>query len=61
MKAKPNPGTYVIVGVAQTQAPESPPRCDWGRCHSCSCKGFTPTGKKNDICNTCSHHWSRHW
>jgi hypothetical protein len=61
MKDKPDPATYAIARVVELSDAGTPPQSDWGRCHSCDCKGFTPTGKKNNICNTCSHHWSRHW
>ncbi len=44
-----------------TEPQINPPRADWGRCHSCNCQGFMSTPKKDNICGTCGHHWSRHW
>ena len=31
-----------------------------GRCKACDCRGFKPTGKKNDICADCGHYWQIH-
>lgn len=28
-----------------------------GACRACSCRGFKPTGKGNDICADCGHYW----
>jgi hypothetical protein len=33
----------------------------WGRCHSCNCRGFRSRPAKDNICDTCGHHWERHW
>jgi hypothetical protein len=31
-----------------------------GRCSACDCRGFKPTGRKDDICGTCGHYWQVH-
>ncbi len=32
-----------------------------GACRACDCRGFRPTGKRNDVCAFCGHMWGRHW
>jgi len=32
-----------------------------GACKACDCRGFRPTGKRNDVCAFCGHMWDRHW
>ena len=32
----------------------------YGKCRGCDCRAFKPTGKANNICATCGHHWQSH-
>jgi hypothetical protein len=40
--------------------PSQYPGAGPGRCSACDCRGFKPTGKKNDICADCGHYWQIH-
>jgi hypothetical protein len=31
-----------------------------GACKACDCRGFRPTGKRNDVCAYCGHLWAMH-
>lgn len=39
---------------------KSVPLAGWGRCRSCSCKGFEHPGNSSGICANCNHHFSQH-
>lgn len=40
---------------------EAVPTAKWGPCHSCGCRGFKSTPRKDNICGDCSHHWEMHY
>jgi hypothetical protein len=42
-------------------APAGTLRAGSGSCRACDCRGFRPTGRRNDVCAFCGHMWDRHW